>query len=193
MHDETGPDPPKSQLLANGSFTFWETKGEPERFRAFVDDMSRYQYQFMTSHSALSHLSTQSGLLGISQIDNIQFIGKLSNLDDHLSILQKECPKSAQLSQMNDLLHNIASDMFGIAKHDSLPSEYRTIMSLPAIDESNPSDRGIPTLLPAFKAMNYDTWHKIVDYYWQDFVCFNYQVDYSLVQKLVNKKHPPTE
>lgn len=173
----------KFKTFINSNFSFWNTKGEPQRFRAFVDDMSRYHYRFMKSHSALSHLSSQAGLLGMAQIDTINFIGRLSKKVEHLAMLHKHCPSSVDLSQLSQLLTTIDSgkmdnNIFGVAKDDSLTIDYRSMMSLP--------DDGIPDLLPAFNAMNYDTWHKIVDYFWQDFVCFDYKADYSVVQKIVD-------
>ena len=77
-------------------FTFLSISGEPQRFRAFVHDLSVFQSLFVFGFRHLHHIMSQTAILSIadlSQMDDsvLFFVGKVEHYDEHWDKLAEMC------------------------------------------------------------------------------------------------------
>ena len=173
----------KDYILKNNQFkvpeylTFWKIHGEPSRFNKFVDELIKYKYDFIKYH-ALNHLVTQSQILSIAKID-LQYILKFENITHHYNYIvrnMKHChlqyiPKNKWPTHMKGYGYNHI--IKGL--NDSQMDMYYKMMSL---KQYNPYSK--ESVLPVLYHMDINTYHKIINYYKQDYVCFGYHYDYHL-------------
>ena len=149
-------------------FNWFNVSGEPARFTQFVEDLLEFDYEFVET-SPLEHMMTQSGILSIAQND-IHFVGKLHKMRDHWSRLHAFCDSELlQVYPKREYSRMKNYGVHGIKEHP----EYAKLMSLEDYEDGD--------LLPAYKVVadSYDLYHKIANYYKQDFVCFGFEMDYQ--------------
>ena len=164
------------------SFTFWNITGEPQRMIEFVENIWDYSYEF-TKTSPLEHLMTQTGLLAVSKL-NIHYIGDVSQLMEHLEIIKNKCAEKTNNQKMlnQDLVEKKIMTSFGTKWMDELRPWYTDMLSL---DDYVKGD-----LDPAYMALadNYDLYHKVVEYYRQDYVCFGFEHDWKKFRNKIYAK-----
>jgi len=134
---------------------FWTITTEPERFHAFVDQMTDPSQSWDFIHCGPNvHAISQTQLLSIAQ-NELQFILKTENLKDQFNSIARLCPNLQEL------------DEFPHANKGSRPTSdpgFYEMMDMVG------NERG----RPAWKGMDEKTWKKLRDYYAQDFICFGY-------------------
>eukprot|EP01084_Bolivina_argentea_P006479 12296_1 len=159
-------------------FKFLSVKGEPERFRAFVDDLSIFESVFIFGSRHLQHIMSQSAILSLpnlSQIgNNIEwfihpnsgnnenrfFIGKVEQYEKHWKKLMEVCE---DITMYNNNLQLMPS----YGARETLNKTYLKVMSL---DKWKKGD-----VLPAYYAVDNFTFAKIYNFYYQDYICFGYE------------------
>ena len=166
----------ESAMLIKRKFKFLNVIGEPERFRAFVNDLSTFQWVFVSGYRHLQHIMSQTGILTISNImnlghnisnNNIFFIGKVEEYNKHWNILSTICDDIQILNKDKEL-----KLMPSYGARDYLDKEYLEIMSLVDWKKGD--------ILPAYKALDDVTFAQIINYFYQDYVCFNYDMEIPL-------------
>eukprot|EP01083_Nonionella_stella_P095976 269594_1 len=158
-------------------FKWWNVHGEPQRVTTFVDDLMENDYKFVVM-SPLEHIMTQTGILSVAQND-IHFVGRLDKLREHWHELYEFCD--------SDLLDDMEQKEFGRMKNYGVKGvrdhpEYAKMMGI--------EDYWDGDILPAYKAIadNYDLYHKIVQYYKQDFLCFGFEPNFDSFRQNVYAK-----
>ena len=159
-------------------FKFLTIDGEPERFRAFVDDLSIFESVFIFGSRHLQHMMSQSAILSATDISGIGrniewfthpesgrnddrfFIGKVEQYEEHWLKLTEICDDIVMYEKEIQLMPSYGA-------RESLNKTYLEVMSL---SEWKKGD-----LLPAYKAVDEITLAKIANFYYQDYVCFGYE------------------
>ena len=138
------------------------------RFQTMIEQFLDERYKFISlSPNALKHVASQIGMrLGYFQtynnnnIFNLNFIGKIEFLKKHFEILStthKQCSKYfGGLSFNSSLRQDILKGHYG----NRQIKQKSTIVRLRNVIDKYYYDR-------------------LVDYYFQDFVCFGYSLDYN--------------
>ena len=156
---------------------FIKKEKEPFRFRQFVDDLIENPYEF-TIINPLFHIMSQSAVLTVAELD-LHFILRFEHLTEHFKELTTYC------DILKPLENEVWPKRMGNYGREYKPkdiliyNEYKKIMSL---DSYNKND-----IEPAWFAMNEETYNKIVEYYKQDYKCFNYKHDYKM--DVLSKTH----
>eukprot|EP01083_Nonionella_stella_P093125 260838_1 len=163
------------------------------RFKAFINDLRKYRYAFLWSFpSIMNALISQTGLLSFSQND-IDHIFKYESIQkEYENILtdpnDEFCvDESDHFVFSKDIDEDAWDDMlldFGINKQDLMDEGFRTWMGLKVKLDEEHSYKDVEDLvrmdmLYVYDVMDYELYSKIVEYYWQDFVCFDYAADYK--------------
>ena len=151
-------------------------KGEPHRFRAFVNDLLTFNYEFIKTEP-LSHVFSQIGILTVSNSD-IHFIGKIENMMEHWEELTKFCKKIKIDGHPTDAVNAGQGHKRG---YGGMDETYLRMMGL------NTKEAMESKISMALKAIDYQTFNKIIEYYWQDYVCLGYDTSYSHVLDLQNQ------
>eukprot|EP01084_Bolivina_argentea_P048798 89843_1 len=154
------------------NFSFWNIHGEPQRFRAFVDDLIKNPFEFVR-HGMLNHVISQTQILSLAPVD-FNYILRVKHFKDQLKLLAK--PEFCGEDAFNSLIfkHQMKSEGgFGRGYNDKTYSEYMDFKSY-----QNHS------LLPAWYALDYETWHKITEYYKQDYACLAFKPNF---EEILNK------
>lgn len=158
---------------------FWKIHKEPERFRMFVNELIELKWDFIKI-SYLSHLVTQTQILTIGK-SKLDFVLKFEDMINQYNFIAKnkiECG----LNVINEIEWPSRMKNYGRSKYnredynESYFDKYREMMGLQYYNEVNNS------ILPAWNAMNKETYDKIYEYYKQDFICFDYEYDHSQIQ-----------
>eukprot|EP01084_Bolivina_argentea_P051227 94221_1 len=161
--------PKKAKYKHDKLFKWWNVSGEPDRINSFVEDLLDNRYDFIET-TPLEHISTQSGLLGIPQLD-IHFIGKSNKLREHWKLLREYCDDKYILSMPDKKIQRMAS--YGTRHIDK--EEFKSYAKMMDLDTYKDGD-----VLPGYIAIadDYQLYHKLVQYYKQDFVCFGFEPNY---------------
>ena len=172
--------------------TFYKISGDlGGRLKAFVNDLRKYHHQFVELFPFMSVLRTQSGQLSFSQID-IDHIFKYEFIEQEYFNILSDPNDQFCIDESDDFVFNddLSSDderwrhSFGVNKNDLLDVKFREWMGLKIkLTESRRfeeiDDLVKMDILYVYDAINYEVYSKIVEYYWQDFVCFDYAADYK--------------
>ena len=167
-------------------FTFFRKFKEPDRFTAFVDDMISNPYLFSIM-KPFEHIRTQAGTLynTFGTMSNITFIGKVEFFDTHWDILMNHCEWFKQHYIGNESSsHQHAMKGFGAhINNDKSHRVYERVMGMRSGKYANRS------LSPAYYiiAENETLYDILVDYYWQDFICFEYVPNFEEFRDYVIK------
>ena len=178
-------------------FTFVKHKNLKQRLKSFVGDLRKWHFSFLTAYDFMtSLLSSQSGQLSFAQMD-VAHVFKYESLQ----------------SEYRDMLHDgeerfcvDESDHF-VLREDVGDAEWAAMRMSLGVERAWLERRelrewmGLPTevayaevaqlermdVLYVYDAMDYDVYSKLVEFYWQDFVCFDYAADYrsDVLQPLV--------
>ena len=159
-------------------FKFLTIEGEPERFRAFVDDLSIFESVFIFGSRHLEHMMSQSAILSVADISGIGrniewftrpelnknddrfFIGKVEQYEEHWTKLTDICDDIVLYEKEIQLMPSYGA-------RESLNKTYLEVMSL--------GDWKKGEVLPAYKAVDDITFAKIFAFYYQDYICFGYE------------------
>ena len=164
------------------TFSFYNITGEPKRMREFIENIHDYSFEF-TRTTPLEHMMTQIGVLSIAMVD-IHYIGKSSQLMEHLEIIKNECADRTYNQWMRDkeLEEKKIMTSFGTKWLDPLRPYYTEMLNL--------TDYEAGDLDPAYLAIadSYDLYQKIVEFYKQDYVCFGFDHDFVAFRDKVYRK-----
>ena len=176
--------------------SFYKIKGDlKRRLKAFINDLRKYHFVFISLFPWMNILSSQSGQLSFSQNDinhifKYEYIQKeykniLNDPNDQFCIDESdhfEFNDDINDSQWGEILNN-----YGINEGDfaylndqdfrewiGLKVELRERQTFDDIEGLERMD-----ILYIYDAMDYEIYSKIVEYYWQDFVCFDYKAHYK--------------
>ena len=166
-------------------WNFLSINGEPQRFIAFVEEMINNPYKF-THIDPMSHVtSILSKSFGVFYGSNIQFIGKMEYFNNHWNKLMNYCPwfnqhinndKIKRDKNGNIYLKKPLYAMWQYGK-SSVRGEYNNVLGV-----------NISKILPTayyIIANNKTLYDSLVNYYWQDFICFGYKPDFKQFQQYV--------
>eukprot|EP01084_Bolivina_argentea_P010240 19068_1 len=160
-------------------FKFLSVEGEPQRFRAFVDDLSVFESMFIFGSRHLQHMMSQSAILSLPDIsrigtniewfthpekgnnDNRFFIGKVESYEQHWKKLTEVCDDIVMYQKDLQLMPSYGA-------RESLNKTYLKVMSLDTWKKGD--------VLPVYYALNDITFAKIVNFYYQDYICFGYDM-----------------
>jgi len=160
-------------------FKFLSVEGEPERFRAFVDDLSIFESVFIFGSRHLQHMMSQSAILSLPDLSRIGksiewftdpssgqmndrfFVGRVEQYEQHWRKLTEICDDIVMYEKDLQLMPSYGA-------RESLNQTYLKVMSLDTWKKGD--------ILPAYHAIynDRDTFAKIVNFYYQDYVCFGY-------------------
>ena len=146
-------------------FKFLEIKKEPERFRAYVDEMVEKGYGFVGCPPAF-HVASQTQIISVAQID-LQFILRVEHdLQTSYNLIASEyC--DGMLSVTDELMRmNKQQSAIGNTS-DELYTKPLGI------------DKIVGVMMPAWYALDRPTWSKLVEWFKQDYICFGYTPDYE--------------
>merc|ERR1712154_439755 len=159
-------------------FKFLSVEGEPYRFRAFVDDLSVFESVFIFGSRHLQHIMSQSAILSLPNLskigtniqwftnpelgnnDNRFFVGKVEQYKEHWMKLTEICDDVVMYENKLQLMPSYGA-------RETLNTTYLKLMDL---DKWKKGDT-----LPAYHAIDDITLAKIVNFYYQDYVCFGYE------------------
>jgi len=158
-------------------FKFWNTSGEPQRFRAFVDEMINNTSQFVSIHP-LEHVMSLTASLAPFYGSDIHFVGRVENYARHWELLSKfdKCKGVVEYNQNQKIPH----DMYLEGTYSPFPETWTldpTYVKWLSLEHWNHS-RDSKFELPAYKAIDQQLLNDIVEHYWQDYTCFGYDFDY---------------
>ena len=171
---------------------FHEVTGDlKRRLKRFVDDLRKYHYAMLTAFPFMTELCSQSGQLSFAQSD-VDHIFKYESLrSEYENILNDPADRfcvdesdhfafreDIEDREWDELLLNL-----GVNREDLMDKAFREYMGLP-VSVGDGTFEDITDLermdaLYVYDAMDYDVYSKLVEYYWQDFVCFDYAADYK--------------
>ena len=172
-------------------FKFLSVKGEPDRFRAFVDDLSVFESLFIFGSRHLQHMMSQTAILSLADLSQIGtniewftnpesgnnnnrfFIGRVEQYEEHWKKLSTICEDIVMYESDLQLMPSYGA-------RESLNKTYLKVMSL---DDWKKGDT-----LPAYNAIDDVTFAKIVNFYYQDYVCFGYEPKLPDFDKKKTKK-----
>ena len=176
--------------------SFYKIRGNlKNRLKAFVNDLRKYRYLFVNLFKWMNILSTQSGQLSFSQND-IDHIFKYEYIKkEYKNILtdpnDQFCIDESDHFIFNDNINdNEWNDNLLINNEYLYDKDFRQLMGLKIKLKSNDGnidgimfndidDLEKMDILYIYDAMDYEIYSKIVEYYWQDFVCFDYAAHYK--------------
>ena len=159
-------------------FKYLSVNGEPDRFRAFVDDLSVFESVFVFGNRHLQHLMSQTAKLSVADIsriggdiewfthpergrnDNRMFIGRVEQYKEHWK----------KLTQVCDDIVMFENDFKSMAMYGTRSTLNETYLKMMGLENRKDGD-----ILPAYYAIDNMTFAKIVNYYYQDYICFGYQ------------------
>merc|ERR1712083_571950 len=143
-----------------------------------MGDLSIFESVFIFGSRHLQHMMSQSAILSSSDISGLGrstewfthpergrdedrfFIGKVEHYEAHWTKLTEICDDIVMYEKELQLMPSYGA-------RESLNSTYLKVMSL--------SDWKKGEVLPAMKAVDDVTLAKIVNFYYQDYVCFGYE------------------
>lgn len=168
-------------------YKFIKVVGEPQRFETFIDEMRENPFKFY-ANVPLRHTASQTYFLSNFYGSPIHWIGRVENYKNHwLELLNYDkCGKWFK-DKNHWLKKNINPEKIikGMVHYGwDVPfysrrqkrieyGEYIKSMSLDLM-----LDNGWK-LQPVYRLMNKRIYDKIVEYFYQDFVCFGYQYDFN--------------
>ena len=163
---------------------FLQIVGEPQRFIAFVEELIENPYKF--SHiDPMSHItSILSKAFNVFLYSNISFIGRQEYFNKHWNELinHSHCSKWFRKYIKEDYQKNHDKKpiyaMWQYGKSSSF-SDYNEVLGVN-------TSKIIPTVYYEL-AKNKTLYDRIVNYYWQDMVCFGYKPDFVEFQKYVKQ------
>lgn len=172
--------------LIDAGFNFIYKLNEPDRLITFVQDMINNPYLF-TTINPMDHIRSQvSTLYNTFFGSDIQFIGKVEYFDKHWKLLINHCEWFKQELQDNTNFTNITIKhaMNGFGSPNNLKynmNEYENVM----MNEKYYNK----TLSPAYYIItkNETLYNILIDYFWQDFICFDYKPDFNQFKDYVNQ------
>lgn len=195
----------KENITDMKSYKAWKyvsMEGEPQRFQSFANELISMPHRFTRYHQN-DHVSSQSDFLSyFLPHSDIHFIGRVENFNEHWQIFSKGtgvsvgCNRyftearenSATQNTARKLKHKSAHEMpsFGWGKPSSWVKEpdvymnWVMFMGLKPIFDHWKSEHNMDGILPpAWYAMNETLFENLVDYYWQDYQCFNYNPSWT--------------
>ena len=159
-------------------FKFLTVEGEPDRFRAFVDDIRIFESVFIFGSRHLQHMMSQSAILSLPDISRIGgniewFRNPESGKNDNRFFVVKVEQYEAHWIKLTEICDDIVMYEKGIqlmpsyGARESLNGTYLKVMSLENLKKGE--------VLPAYHALDEVTFAKIVNFYYQDYVCFGYE------------------
>merc|ERR1712098_297862 len=153
------------------SLRFWSITTEPQRFHAFIKQMTDEQegYDFIScdpsSFDIISHVISQTQLLSVAQ-NELHFVLKAEELQSQFNSIARLCPNLEEVETFPHI------NQGGYGGYEGLP-ESSTLGYFEMMDMvGNEHDR------PAWKGMDEKTWRILTQHYKQDFICFGYDPVY---------------
>eukprot|EP01084_Bolivina_argentea_P247205 413617_1 len=173
---------------------------EPKRFETFMNDLFK-QPHFWGVNDPLKHISSQIYFLSNWYTSDINFFGRVEHYPKHWKILMNY--NGCEWFQKYDINVNISHALFhygtmGISLYNSMNTrqkEYVDGLNMRDMLEKmygkdknkyNISENDV--LPPAYYFITESMYNKIVEFYYQDFVCFGYKPDYNEFKKYVKSK-----
>ena len=150
--------------------TYWKIQGEPQHFRTFVDELVSGKSHEFVQHMTLNHISSQSSHLNFWFDLNFTHIAKFEYMNENIQIIKNKCPKTFEYLKNKTLLHALKGA--GASLEKPSPIEYAKLLSLPYTDEMTIENKFKNK--PAVKAINQEYLNKIVEFFYQDYICFGY-------------------
>ncbi|ETO25146.1 hypothetical protein RFI_11996 [Reticulomyxa filosa] len=163
--------------IIQSKFKFWNTTGEPQRFRTFVYEMIKHSNQFINLHP-LEHATSLTASLSTFFGSDIHFVGRVEKFSEHWKILSQIDKCKDFVPYTNDM--KIAHHMHLNGVHSPMPQRWTLdplYVKWLSLDTLNVTE-STKTQLPAYRAIDQDLFNAIVEHYWQDYVCFNYDYNY---------------
>lgn len=185
--------------------SFWSELGEPQRVVKFIENMWNNPYEFMHSKTVFPHSATQVGwFLGNAIGRYINFIGKVENFDADWQRLKEKCgledSEDEEIKNAASGVHQLFDSWYWRKKGKQI-NLYAKMMGI----EFKPRQLNVSFwknnhdkikwkdyLAPAYFviANNETLYNKIVEYYWQDFVCLKYEINFeSFRNSVLSKKN----
>ena len=191
--------------------TFLTITGEPQRFLAFMDDLFR-EPDWWGIEDPLKHISSQSYFLSNWYGSDINFFGRVEHYGEHWRLLMNE----PDCKWFRDLYHNhpeielenyqvshalfhygTMGDGMWKARNDRQKEYIEALGMFDMLYKMYGRDRKKfnisehDVLPPAYYFLNESMYNQIVDFYYQDFVCFGYKPDFNEFRKYVESKKNP--
>ncbi len=179
-----------------GKYKFISIFGEPQRFETFLDELIENPFLFY-AQVPFRHISSQTYFLSNFYGSNIDFIGKVENYNTHwIELLNyKDCSKwfrnernivanSKDIERtINGMYHyGFDADFYQQTSKRIKYKEYIEAMCMNLMIDNN------YTLPPIYHLMTKEIYDKIVYFFYQDFVCFDYKHDFNNFVKNVKLK-----
>ena len=162
-----------------------------ERFRLFVTEILRLGYDYVQTDHLMLHVLTQIGSsIGVFHNWPIHFMGRMEYFEEHWYVLSME--------------HEKCSPVFENALEDGGTHDYKLAHSMKRMGHQNSIDshdvdgdiekkeemkkKGLSAEHFVF-IEDKELFKKTVDYFYQDFVCFNYNMTHEGYIKHLNDKY----
>ena len=168
--------------LKHAQYAFVTVMGEPQRFEAYLEQMRERPFLFYGA-VPFRHSSSQTYFLSNFYGSNMHFIGRVEHYKQHwLTLLEHgDCGAwfgdAANLAEHADL-GKVETGMFHYGfdidfyRRPSKLKKYAEYIEAMSLDLMLQHGYSLP---PVYHLMTRRIYDKIVDFFFQDFVCFGYE------------------
>ncbi|ETO10323.1 hypothetical protein RFI_27053 [Reticulomyxa filosa] len=159
-------------------YKWWNTYGEPQRFRTWMNETFAYANEF-GFYAPQQHHNTLLSFLATYDGSDLGFIGRVEYLEQHFFRLFEYNPLCRihwHIPHNTTMTH--VMKMQGAWSNNPqswhLDPEYEFWLNLTTWDIHTHKTHQ----LPAYLSLTPSLFNQIVEHYWQDYVCFGYQPNY---------------
>ena len=194
-----------------GRLNFLMIMGEPQRFEAFMKDLFR-EPDWWGIEDPLKHIASQTYFLSNWYGSDINFFGRVEHYGDHWKLLMNypgcEWFKNLYIDHPEIDLENyqVSHALFhygtmGLSMYKSRKDRQKEYIEALGMNQMLEKMYGMnkrkynisedDVLPPAYYFITEEMYNQIVDFYYQDFVCFGYKPDFKEFRKYVESKKNP--
>jgi len=190
-------------------YKFVRIIGEPQRFEMYLEEMMASPYHFGKT-LPFRHTGSQMYFLSSWYGSDIQFFGRVEKMEDHWNemISQQNChwmkdhfgvEDGEKMDVGNAMYHYGFYGETLYKKSNGEKKEYVDALGMREHLEKmyggkrNERVNADDILAPAYYFLTEDMYDKIVNYFWQDFICFGYPTDYVNFQNYVQQFVDPRD
>ena len=161
-----------------------------ERFRLFVIEILRLGYDYIQTDHLMLHVLTQIGSsIGVFHNWPIDFMGRMEYFEEHWYVLSMEHEKCSPVFEnaLQDGMHDyrLAHAMKRVGHQNSIDSHD---VDGDAEKKEEMEKKGLSAEHFVF-IEDKELFERTVDYFYQDFVCFNYNMTHEGYMKHLNDKY----